>query len=1477
MQIFITKNGKKTLPRSLYIKILIFLGLVVISAAVIQPFQSAVTISMRKIREEIISKTEELTGLQIYYSSMRPSLFGAIDIRNLKLKIADDSFLSISGVKVRFSILELILRRKTFVHKIQIDRPLINIDTQRDAEILEKIYLILKTDDSLLEIIQKISELFPRDIDYLIRHCVINVKHDGNLYKIDDMNVNLWGKDGSLFLSGRFLAKTVTDFSENRIITNSDIGINAAFNNSLDDGKVDLNFYSLSCSQGEPVFDPVKAREVFIIKPFNISFIYKDKVVSMESQNAGEGLFDLLFKYNTENYYLQTEINFEDFLPADVMKFSENYNYANNLLQMQITGSAYFNSGEDSAKYFVKLNSKNLLNSIKDFFIIDFYGNNESIVVNNIHLYLSGYQGRTILFQGEAKASGNMDFASYNADGNILFKNFTLTGKESISAFFDITSRNGEIQISSGRIDASKTQLTDVNIFIYPTQKDIALSFSTFLSNDGSVYIDAVYNQNPKELEASMVLESVSLFDISEIFRPFADYVNLQFIRSFLQNSLITTEIFYSTDFNNQIINAPNIGFDINGSPGRFSLSVTDNKFTISEGIFNINDNECQITADLNYSNSMDVSFLVSASYIDLSWHIDGQLFDGNTLVINESNGLNAYGNITDSGAVSGYIEAVDFPVYINEKIIHLGAFINLRYNSESSWNLNIDSITARDQSTSNVTELLRISGEADQRGANLGEIIYSDNLGTLEGKAAFAWDVKFTRLDYNVNISDRYEREKIFLEGSLRNKKAKITASISEFRVNRFIKGSDSILLSADAAVDWDSIDSFGVNVSVKKFDALLANGNVLGNGNIIVDNKVLTISDLFFDIAGLQTVLPLLQIDCSQGLVEANASLNGIAFNRNVEGDVNLNANFMRIDSWFNIKNALKKLDGTLKIENLVYNNENHDPFLFIFSADEGAVTVSGGIRDMLRLEMDNTGNFFAGLSAPMPIRGSIIGTYKDGNIDARCKNFYFDLSSLWSLMITLPDFVVSSGFIAGDIDIRGPILNPEFFGSARGTIFRFKVPGFISDDIRPVPFNITAEGYEMTFGPVVATVGNGGGIVNGWFLFENWQPVGVGLDINVPRDKPVPYNFNIFGFLAKGNVSGNFNMNIDTTNELMELTGDLFTKDAELGMNMDEMKSNMDNEENEKKTVLYTVLNMKITLGSTVEFLWPSTSPILRATPEIGTVINVSSDARAGVFSLNSDIKVRSGELYYFDRSFYIRQGTLVFKENEDHFSPMFTAKAETRDRVNTGPVTISMIVENQPLLSFEPRFEANPSLSQLEIYSILGQNLNNIQGGGENTDAAQRFLLFSTTDILTQLVVTSDIFSQFAFLRVIERQIRSFLRLDVFSFRTRILQNAVATGATAFGQDNFQFNRVGNFFDNTTVFIGKYVGQSMFVQGMLTLRYDENSNTFGGLRLEPDIGIELQSPYLNIRWDFFPYHPENWWVNDNSITLSWSKSF
>ena len=65
--------------------------------------------------------------------------------------------------------------------------------------------------------------------------------------------------------------------------------------------------------------------------------------------------------------------------------------------------------------------------------------------------------------------------------------------------------------------------------------------------------------------------------------------------------------------------------------------------------------------------------------------------------------------------------------------------------------------------------------------------------------------------------------------------------------------------------------------------------------------------------------------------------------------------------------------------------------------------------------------------------------------------------------------------------------------------------------------------------------------------------------------------------------------------------------------------------------------------------------------------------------------------------------------------------------------------------------------------------------------------------------------------------------------------------------------------------------------MFGQALLSLKYDENKQTMGGLSLEPEIGLEMRNPLFDIRFNALLLHPENWFINDVSVSLIWRKSF
>ena len=1484
------KDGKKVIPVSIYIKFSLFIALIALSSVLLRPIQTALSQEMVRIRTNLIHTLEDFTGMEVRYSSLRPSFLGLFEIKNLKLIKDNTPFFTVSGIKIHFSLLEFLFRKKTFIHTVQIDYPELFLDTHKDKTLFE--YLKSLMDDRNREsekvTIQQITAYLPRQANYQIRHLNINFVDRFREYKIGNMSLNLREDNGEILLFGRFLAEIkIHNISDKTILVSADAGINGTYSSNLEEGNAQMSFYYLTGSQQEQIKRNVSlfrqtsgARSgqklLFSMNPFNMGVTYKDWIVNfVQTEQSTDSSINLL--YNMESGGVDANIRLNSFRPGSLVSITDFIDNAESILQLQITGDASFKSENGKMKYSADINGQ-------DAIVINAYGNENEIVINDFHITSPSKRDSPFFFYGTAGAEGSLSFYPLESHGQIFFDNFSFTKNDSINAKFHITSHDGEIMVSGDNVSIAQAVIDDFTLFLYPLDKNKGLTFSGFFNNGGAMYLDAVFNNSPGEVEAALSLDSLSFFEIAEITRPFSNLLDLPAIsRVSLKNSSLNADIFFSTDFKNIVYNAPNIEIGFGNTNANLSVSGTDHQITLTEGRFFQGEDELLVSSNFNFANPMDLVFAVKANYRDLSWNIDGQILDRTTLIIRDPNGLHAYGNVTNTGAMSGYIEGLDYPVTINSSIIYMNFYAALRYDSSKFWNLHIDRLTAREAGSADGREFLTVFGSADQDGASFKNILYRDAVGMLYGDAQFTWENDFSYLDFIVNITDGQDAgEYYYTKGVIEGESIFVQASVSDMHVNRFFKHSRPMLLSGDAQATWDSINLFSANVSLRSFNMRLRESNVNASVELNFTNDELLINDLNLDYYDVKLSLPELQLNRADGFLKAQASLNGIVLDKKLAGLIGVNANFNPIDSWLSVKDAALNFDGNFFARNFEYGEIKDDNFNLVFAGNDGSLSLKAGRNDMIRVELDSDGNFFAGLSSPVPIRGTIAGTLKNWNLDAHCNDFFIDISKLYTLVSTKDEFNIRSGYITGKTDLIGPLWNPEFYGYARASSMRFRVPNYISEDIRTVPFDVLAQGYEMTFGPVATVCGTGGGNVNGWFLFENWSPVSVGLDIRIPRESPVPYSINVTGFLASGNSSGNLNMNVDGINSMIELKGDLYTNESQLGLSMEDIMSNQ-NTDIFTKSVYNTVVDLKVTTGSMVEFLWPATSPILRANPEMGSVMYITTDTQSEQYSLVSDIKIRSGELYYFDRNFYIRQGSMVFKENETQFDPKISARAEIRDRTDTGPVIISMIIENQSLFRFEPRFEASPGLTQLEIYSILGQNFNSIQGD-EGAEMAQRFLLTSTTDLVTQLIASSDVLSQFTFFRQLERGVRNTLGLDMFSVRTRVLQNMVVTGASGLGlnSSNAASSRndsVGNFFDNTTVFIGKYIGQHMFAQAMFTLKQDENSDFLGGIRVEPDIGIELQSPFLTIRWDLYPYQPEDWktWVSGNSITLSWSRSF
>ena len=298
---------------------------------------------------------------------------------------------------------------------------------------------------------------------------------------------------------------------------------------------------------------------------------------------------------------------------------------------------------------------------------------------------------------------------------------------------------------------------------------------------------------------------------------------------------------------------------------------------------------------------------------------------------------------------------------------------------------------------------------------------------------------------------------------------------------------------------------------------------------------------------------------------------------------------------------------------------------------------------------------------------------------------------------------------------------------------------------------------------------------------------------------------------------------------------------------------------------------VINIDAVMGRKVNIV---INPFLRALVTPNTKFHFDLDSGKGVWNLKSDVALRGGQITYLTRNFYIKDGRITLNESQNGFNPFITLSAETRERdENNIPVTIVLSAENQPLANFRGRVYSIPARSEAQIMAMLGQIAT-----GDSSDIGSFFL--SGLDYGMHITV----------LRKMENSLRDLFNFDIFSIRVNVLQNSLKYGlsSTSDTEDAIFRNPIGNYLDNSSVYIGKYFGSSIYADVLLQWTYDENlarrSKFVGsGLVFHPEVGVEFDAPFAKIRWNFAPdlsaLHngevPSI--VAGTSVTLSWRITF
>jgi hypothetical protein len=895
------------------------------------------------------------------------------------------------------------------------------------------------------------------------------------------------------------------------------------------------------------------------------------------------------------------------------------------------------------------------------------------------------------------------------------------------------------------------------------------------------------------------------------------------------------------------------------------------------------NDVSAEFNGFADFSDRNDISFSLVANLQNLAYSFEGKIQDQKNISVRGSYGIQAMIVADEFGVRTGYARGDLIPIPSGSKFASLNFFFSFFYDSPAYWRTRIEKFEVSGLTTpSSSAALVRFTGEADEKGFRIPGLLFDDDRGALAGDITLNWDDAYKNYSFKADIATNNRVEYYVLEGDYTDKRLSLYLSGQDMQFSRF--SAMNAVADGSLSLMWESPAAFEAEMALQSFAMYRQDDVIRVSAWLNVNNDELLAQQLRINYSGIEVSVPFIKIDRVAARAETEAEIWGMVSERPLDILLSASAGFNPNETWVDLFRNFKFLNALLTVESAYYNDLSAEkPFAFSFDCrreNSGlSMSLNGGPKDMLRFRYNSEpsagqspaggssstaggGVFYAALSAPSPVRGTLAGFIGKDSMDAQSSDLYVDLNSLWRFIPYSDTVVFSGGIVAASVRVAGSFEDPEFYGTARGTSVRIVVPEYLPEPIRPVPTNFVFSGKEIVFGPVDAIVGKGGGKVSGWFRFDQWIPNIFNIDIQVPSETPIPYSFDISGFLAGGLASGKLVLSME--NNILSIDGDLTAHDTEMSFNAGEMAAMEDRRalaSNDSKVSVITNLNIRT--GRRVEFFWPSADfPVLQANADMGTGIFVTSDSMAKRFTINGDVRLRSGEIFYLERNFYIREGTLFFRENEVDFDPKISARADIRDQAEIGPVTISMIIDNAPLRSFSPRFVSTPPLSQLEIYSLLGQTP---QGEGE-----QRNLAAS---------VAMDSLAQFTVINRLQRQVRNFLGLDMLSMRTQLLQNFVfqAAGSQFSGNTSDSPYRLGNYFDNTTVFLGKFIGTDLFGEAILSFKYDENKIDWGGLVLEPELGFELRNPLFDIQFNMVLQHPENLFIDDVSFSLVWRRSY
>jgi len=1397
------------------------------------PIQKKIDKRILEVKTQTISILEKYLNRKVTYSSISPSIFMYMEFRNLALHENDRELININRIRIYYSLKDLLSGKVlSSLKEIRIIKSTFSFDFKEDKDLLNLFSNISGKTSETLNI---------PDIKITGKNLKIKLIKSKNIIDIKKLFFTLEHREGiTQFTSKGFLH---TLFSKSKYLSgNANFSVLGTLKDNYELSNTLLVLKSLE-------------NDFIISDKISLRASYKSNQFSLQKVEDSRPL-DIRLNYSIDDRLLKVNFDSENFIPLDYFE-PKKIDYS----ILQWLGTSITGSGElcyipdtEGLTYSANITANTNNSSIPNQAVVTSSLNGNNFNINFSKLKIETSDGKIVF-------KGNVNYKNFLPTGTLfIFYNHPLS---QIKADLVLDHQNNKLNITANNIFINNIELynfkTSVDIF----EKDFDFKISLNLEDlkdlpEEQISIDGNIQYKPDiflNLSLSTVNIPINSF-LKNIPLGISKYLNT------LPNLFLNSDLFISTDLKQFSFSAKKIQINSNnGDNIKFSAfgnneSIDINNISAEWGKKNLKGSIITKITKRSVNNIVKIQYEENDYSANILYYPDKGLF------FNGNHGL--LGSWYKSGNISEYrLSFKDFPIPIGGNTTSISLETNGTYTNLNNWKANIDNVNILNIPGMISGSNLSISGELTDNTINLSSIQYSDTISELMGHGFFEHNI-FVNHNLNGNFqisSNDGEQYTGFI--NLEDNNIDLKTDFTKASLDRFNKTPVSGLVNGNITLTG-ILPKPNIKVALQ-----LEKGEF--NSSPLEIETSLEISEDKFQLSYLRIKYK------NQTLQKGNGEFNvktgdflmsleyrGIIQDKNLQSFIDLKGKselFSKKPSIYNIFNS--NYESNIVFSNILVNNQKSDSWDFQINRNDQKTSISGGPEKGLSGFIDNAGNFNFISGNGLPLRGKAEGVIADSIIDMEIIDMEIDLTLL--NFIPYGDFLeFKSGTGYGSLKIKGQITNPIFDGSihvegAKADVY------MVPEEIDIFSTEITIKERTMKIGPEILNIHNSSVKIGMELTINNWIPDTFSLNIEtLNQDRfRIIYDVPYIGLGIDGYVNGGFNLSMDEYG--LHITGNLLAEECII------ILGTMSNDNTGSDVNL--LVNMLFTTGKKVQFIWPSnTLPILKATAEQGQVIKLNMDNFNETFSLKGDVNIKYGEIYYFQKSFYLAEGSINFDETQSKFDPSLGFEAQIKEIDADGNiVNISLIQDKKPVSQFAPRFESDPPLSDVEIFSILGAGVF-AEIGSEQID------------LTSALVLTGDLVTQFAIIRNFEKKVKNIFNLDLFSIRTQMIQNILIDKFVHDGtaEQEVYLDSFGRYLDNTTLYLGKYIGDDIFLQALLQINNQQFIDTdlyaTNKLLIESTISLEWQTPLFllgfSVKPDFVDPISS---IQNTSLELSWGYSY